>query len=141
MTRIKTDRKSATRIRAFDLINWSASSLLLIIFCIGAIGLACGNQKPISKTERAKFTDVYVDLTLAYWKSERAPERYQSLAAAVYQKYNIDKTFLINARTKIENNPKLQYDIYQDIANRLKAYDDIPPESLSKVLNSVIDTK
>jgi hypothetical protein len=141
MIEIQTDKKSKTGSDAFSFENWHTTKFFLIIACVCIIVFACGNHATISKTERRKFIDTYVDLTLAYWKSERSPETYQSLAAAVYQKYDIDKGFLIKARLKIENNPKFQYGIYREIADRLKTYDDIPPDSLSKILNNAIDTR
>jgi hypothetical protein len=126
--------------RAVTILNLLASlTAAIIVGCLLIVG--CGKAEPIDKASRQKFIDVYVDLTLVYWNSQKAPINYQSMAAAVYNKYDIDKSFLIKTQKKLDNNPPLQHEIYQEIVNRLKKYEDIPVDSLSNVLDSTIDLR
>jgi hypothetical protein len=102
---------------------------------------ACGKQERISKNDKKKFIDIYVELTLAYWNSQKSPGSFQSLATAVFEKYNVDKAYLMKTQKKFENNPDLQLDIYKEIAGRLKGYDSIQPDSLDKIVKESIDLR
>jgi hypothetical protein len=113
---------------------------IALIIC-SLLYTGCTKTERINNSDRQKFIDIYVDLTLAYWNSAKSPVAYQSLAAAVFQKYNTDKSFLIKTQKKIENNPKLQYGIYLEIINRLKVYDNIPADSLNKAFKETIDLR
>jgi hypothetical protein len=119
--------------------NLAWLSITVMIF--GLLFAGCTKTEKINNSDRLKFIDIYVDLTLAYWNSAKSPVGYQSLAAAVFQKYDTDKSFLIKTQKKFENDPKLQYGIYQEIINRLKVYDNIPDDSLNQILKETIDLR
>jgi hypothetical protein len=136
------DMNSSQKINGLTIFNrrnlgWL--SITAIIF--GLLYAGCGKTENINTSDRQKFIDIYVDLTLAYWNSEKSPVNYKSLTAAVFQKYDTDKSFLMKTQKKFENNPKLQYGIYQEILKRLKTYDNIPSDSLNQVLKETIDLR
>lgn len=102
---------------------------------------ACGPIDKLSDSDRHKFVNIYVDLSLAYWKSQGAPDNYQSLATAIFNKYDVDRAFMIKIQKRFENNPERQLAIYQEIVDRLKGYEDISQDSLKQVLDKTIDTR
>jgi hypothetical protein len=102
---------------------------------------ACGRIDKFSDSDRQKFVNIYIELSLAYWKSQSAPDNYQSLATAIFNKYDVDRTFMIKIQKRFENNPKRQLAIYQEIVERLKGYEDISQDSLKQVLDKTIDTR
>jgi len=102
---------------------------------------ACGRIDKNGDSDRDKFVNIYVDLSLAYWKSQGAPDNYQPLAAAIFKKYDVDRTFMIKIQKRFENNPKVQLAIYQEIVERLKGYEDISQYSLRQVIDNTIDTR
>jgi hypothetical protein len=102
---------------------------------------SCGRIDRISDSDSRKFIDIYVDLSLAYWKSQETPNNYEALADAVFQKYNVDKSFMIKIQKKFENNPKLQLAIYREIIGRLKGFENVSEDSLKKILDKAVDTR
>lgn len=110
---------------------------MAIVFLLAA----CGKIEKSNNSDRNKFINIYVDLSLAYKKSQGAPENYQSLANAIFQKYEVDKAFMIKIQKRFENNPKLQLGIYQEIVERLKDFEDISQDSLKQVLDKAVDTR
>jgi len=111
-----------------------------IIFVIFTI-IACGSTGDISKQDRQKFIDIYVDLTLAYYHAEGDPAHFQTLAAAVYQKYDVDKAYLLKIQKKFENNPQIQLSVYKEIVDKLKGFEGTSTDSLKQIIDKAIDTR
>lgn len=119
--------------------SWAPTAIgvFIAVFLLAA----CGDVDNITGNDRQKFIDVYIDLSLAYWKTQGTPDNYQALAAVVFQKYDIDKAFMIKIQKKFENKPKLQLGIYQEIVERLKGYEDISQDSLKQILDKAVDLR
>jgi hypothetical protein len=70
---------------------------------------SCGRIDRISDSDSRKFIDIYVDLSLAYWKSQETPNNYEALADAVFQKYNVDKSFMIKSKKNSKTTPNFNW--------------------------------
>ena len=120
-----------------NLVRLKRTGFFLCLCVIIIFGITC--RQGISNSDRKKFITTYTELSLAYWKSETAPGRYSSLADVIFQKNGVDRKFLADIQGKMASNPQLQFQIYQEINERLKGYDNIPPDSLGKLFTKITD--
>lgn len=107
--------------------------LILLLNCSGAPG-----GSGISNDEKNAFINTYVDLTLAKIKYGIRPREYNIALKNTFEKNGTSPEKLKEILNKISNKPKLQQDIYQAISNKLKNIENVPPDSLNKVFNSLL---
>lgn len=128
-------------LQTYSISKRIGAGILIAALAAAILSVGCSRIENKISNDRQKFIDIYVDLTVAYWQSEGKTNNYQSLAAAVFEKYDVDKTFMIKTQKKFENDIKLQLGIYQEIVDRLKNFENISQDSLQQVIEKTIDTR
>ena len=97
------------------------------------IGCACSsNNTGISQADREAFINTYVELTLTQIKYGNRTKSYESLLDNIYSRNGTSKEFIDNFTSRLQGNPELEAEIYQEIADRLKMFMDMPQDSLNQ---------
>ena len=108
-----------------------AGTFLFVMFVI----ISCSSTtSPVTESEKEAFINTYVDLTLLQIKFSGGRKVYERTAEKVFIKYGTSVEFLEEFTQNISSNPKLQAEIYEEISLRLKAYNDLPLDSINQVI-------
>lgn len=108
------------------------------ILCI-CLSLSCSEKPKISGEEKEAFINTYVELSLAYTKYNKFPKQYHQAVDQIYVKNGTGKEFLNNFMEKISSYPETQYEIFQIIASRLEGYENLPADSLARILKNMLN--
>lgn len=99
------------------------------------IGFGChSTASGLSRQEKAAFINTYVELTIAQAKYDVRPREYDVAVKNIYAKNNTSPELMKEYLRKISDNPQEQHEVYNAIAEKLKGYEDIPADSLNKIL-------
>jgi len=104
--------------------------LLFILFCLACVSTPSG----LTRQEKEAFINTYVDLTIARARYGVRPKDYDVTVKHIYAEYNTSPELMKEYLQKMANNPQEQHEIYNAIADKLKGMEDIPADSLNKIL-------
>ena len=112
---------------------WPRSGGAFLLFIL--LYLGCGSTPSgLSGQEKEAFINTYVDLTIARARYGVRPREYDVAVKNIYAQYNTNPEIMKEYLQKMANNPQEQHEIYNAIADKLKRMEDIPADSLQKIL-------
>lgn len=109
----------------------------LPILCI-YLCLYCSEKPEVSNEEEEAFINTYVEISLAYTKYNKFPKQYRQAVNQIFTQNGTSREFLNNFLKKLSSCPENQYEIFQIIAARLEEYENLPPDSLTRMLKNML---
>jgi hypothetical protein len=110
-------------------------ALLILIYSCGL------NSKPVSDKEIDSFCNTYTDLVLIQLRFKGNDKKYKTAESAVFEKNGLTKDEFSEFKKKISSKPELENEIYHKLLDKLKTYQDLPVDSLNKLINSLAINK
>ncbi len=91
----------------------------------------------VSEDEKTTFINIYTDLVLVKSKYDTNSKIIEKTENEIFKRNGISKEEFINFKDKISSNPDLQNEIYQRILKQLKAYRELPKDSLNFMIKEL----
>lgn len=94
----------------------------------------CGIHDKIDPGDKETFIAVYTELTLAKAHYAGVPGKFVRFKEIILRKHGVDEKFLTDFLAGIDSHPEIELEVFQAIADRLKQYDKLPPDSLNRLI-------